>query len=61
VNGNENFTPEQAEQYEKKRNDEIDKLSIIPRLLSNPATTTYQIEVVENSGAELIIDIANTK
>jgi 5-hydroxyisourate hydrolase-like protein (transthyretin family) len=57
----EKFTPEEAEEYEKKRNEEIDKLRVIPKQLSDSKTTPYEIKIVDNSGAELTIDIAKTQ
>jgi hypothetical protein len=54
----EQFTPKEAEAYEKKRHAEIDKLRVIPKQLSSPETTPFEIAVIEKSGAELTIDIA---
>jgi hypothetical protein len=57
----EQFTLKEAEAYEKKRNEEIDKLRLIPKQMSSPETTPFEITVIEKSRAELTLDIANIK
>jgi hypothetical protein len=53
----EQFTPQEANAYEKKRNEEINKLRVISKLFENPDTTPFEINIAEKSGEKMTIDI----
>jgi hypothetical protein len=53
----EKFTPQEAEEYEKKREAEIDKLRPIPKHFSAQNTTPLEIVIEEKNGAKMTVDL----
>jgi hypothetical protein len=52
------WSPEQWDKYERDYHADIDKRRIIPKHLTESATTPFEITIVEKTGGMITIDVA---